>query len=134
MSELTIEIVTPAGITYRGTVQSCTVPGADGQFQILREHADLLAYLKIGEIKFKQADGEKRLATSGGFLEVLKNRISLVVESAEFDGDIDVERAKDAEKRARERLAKKGEVDTLRAEMALARALNRLKISSQLRS
>jgi len=132
MSELTIEIVTPAGVTYRGSVQSCTVPGADGLFQILRDHADLLAYLKIGEIKLKQADGEKRLATSGGFLEVLKNRISLVVESAEFADDIDVERAKDAEKRARERLTKKEGVDTLRAEMALARALNRLKISSQL--
>jgi len=132
MSELMIEIVTPAGVTYRGSIQSCTVPGAEGKFQILRDHADLLAHLKIGEIKLKQADGEKRLATSGGFLEVLNNRISLVVESAEFADEINVDRAKDAEKRARERLAKKGEVDTLRAEMALARALNRLKISSKL--
>ena len=77
-------------------------------------------------------DGEKLLATSGGFLEVKNNRISLVVESAEFAEQIDVERAKSAEKRAKERLAKKGEVDMLRAEMALTRALNRLKVSSQI--
>ena len=132
MSELNVEIVTPAGITFRGEIQSCTVPGADGSFQILKDHADLLANLKIGEIKFKQGSDEKFLATSGGFLEVLKNSISIVVESAEFADKIDVERAKSAEKRARNRLEKKEEVDLARAELALARALNRLKIASQI--
>jgi F-type H+-transporting ATPase subunit epsilon len=132
MSELNVEIVTPAGITFRGEVQSCTVPGADGLFQILKGHADLLANLKIGIIKFKQLEGEKLLATSGGFLEVMKNRISIVVESAEFAHEIDVDRAKTAEQRARERLAQKGEVDMIRAEFALARALNRLRVSSQI--
>ena len=132
MSELTVEIVTPAGITFRGEVQSCTVPGADGLFQILKDHADLLANLKVGSIKFKQSEGEKVLATSGGFLEVMKNRISIVVESAEFAHEIDIDRAKSAEQRARERLAKKGEVDVIRAEFALAKALNRLKVSSQI--
>ena len=131
MTDLAIEIITPAGVTFRGNIQSCTVPGADGMFQILNAHADLLASLRIGEIKFKQADGEKHLATSSGFLEVSNNRISIVVESAEFAAEIDVERARAAEKRAKERLEEKGEVDTLRAELALARALNRLKIASR---
>jgi F-type H+-transporting ATPase subunit epsilon len=83
-------------------------------------------------IKFKQTDGQKILATSGGFLEVTDNLISIVVESAEFADQIDVERARSAEQRARERLAKKGEIDAFRAELALARALNRLKIASQI--
>jgi F-type H+-transporting ATPase subunit epsilon len=132
MSALSVEIVTPAGITFQGDILSCTVPGADGRFQILKNHADLLANLDIGEIKIKQTKGEKILATSGGFLEVKDNKISIVVESAEFAEQINVERAKAAEKRAKERLAKKGELDMSRAEMALARALNRLKISAQI--
>jgi F-type H+-transporting ATPase subunit epsilon len=132
MSELNVEIVTPYGVVYTGDIKACTAPGADGLFQILNEHADFLSNLEIGEIKVEGSDGVKLLATSGGFLEVKDNIISIVVETAEFASEIDIERAKSAEQRARMRLESKEEVDFLRAEMALARALNRLKIASQI--
>ena len=131
MSELNVEIVTPYGIVFSNTAQSCQAPGAEGQFQVLDKHADLLSVLNIGEIRLKTESGEVALATSGGYLEVRKNKISIVVESAELSGQIDVDRAKSAEKRAKERLIKKGDIDVVRAQLSLARSLNRIKIASQ---
>ncbi len=132
MSDLNVEIVTPDGIVFSDTVHSCTAPGVEGQFQVLKNHADLLAVLEVGEIKLIKSDGEKSLATGGGYLEVKNDSISIVVESAELSELIDVERARLAESRAKERLVKKGEINVQRAEFALARALNRIKISSQI--
>ena len=132
MSELTVEIVTPDGIAFSGEITSCTAPGENGQFQILNDHAPFLANLQIGELKVQMKDGEKVLSTGGGFLEVKDNIISIIVESAEFADNIDVSRAKEAEKRARERLEQKGGIDLARAELALLRALSRLKVTSKL--
>jgi len=132
MSELTVEIVTPDGIAFSGETTSCTAPGENGQFQILNDHAPFLANLQIGELKVQMKDGEKVLSTGGGFLEVKDNIISIIVESAEFADNIDVSRAKEAEKRARERLENKGGIDLARAELALLRALGRLKVASKL--
>jgi len=131
MGELNIEIVTPHGIAFAGEVTSCTAPGEDGKFQILEGHAPFLSILRIGELRIRMKDGEKRLATSGGFLEVRENTISIIVESAEFADDIDVSRAKEAERRARERLDKIGDVDLAKAELSYLRALNRLKVASR---
>lgn len=133
MSDLKVEIVTPQGIVFSDAAQSCTVPGAEGQFQVLKNHADMLAVLEVGKIRVNGKEGEKTLATSGGYIEIKKNYISIVVESAEFAEQIDIERAKSAQERAKERLlVKKGETDVFRAEFALLRALNRIKIASQI--
>lgn len=132
MSNLTAEIVTPHGVIFSGEITACTAPGANGLFQILSGHAPFLANLQIGEIKIQNQKEEKILASGGGFLEVSDNNVSIIVESAEFADDIDVTRAKEAEKRARKRMQEKGEVDLARAEFALLRALNRLKVSSQI--
>ncbi len=132
MTELNVEIVTPDGIVFTGEVTACTAPGVKGQFQILTGHAPFLANLQIGEIKVEKHDGSRIIATSGGFLEVKDNIISIIVESAEFADDIDVARAKEAEGRARKRLEDKGDIDLIRADFALLRALNRLKVSSKI--
>jgi F-type H+-transporting ATPase subunit epsilon len=132
MSDLNIEIVTPDGVIFSGTAQSCTTPGAEGQFQVLKDHAALLAVLEVGEIRLVNTGGKKSLATSGGYVEVKNNIVNIVVESAELAEQIDAERAKSAKERAKDRMLKKGEIDVQRVEFALARALNRLKISSQI--
>lgn len=131
MSEINIEIVTPAGIIYSSAIESCTAPGKEGKFQILNGHAALLANLHIGEIKVETSGETKFLSNAGGFLEVQDNKISIVVESAEIAENIDIERAKSAETRAIKRLEGREDIDIDRAKLALARALNRLKISSQ---
>lgn len=130
-TELHVDIVTPFGKTYEDTITSCTVPGALGQFQILKNHASMLSIVNIGPIHLQEMNGKSRvLATSGGFCEVKENNIKIIVESAEFAGDIDVGRAQEAKKRAEKRIkSHETDTDVDRAEVALIRALNRMKIA-----
>ena len=131
MSELYIDVVTPKGIQFSGESIACNAPGLRGEFQILKNHAAFIAELRIGALKFKVGNNIKIMATSGGFLEVRENKVSIIVESAEWAENIQVDRAREAEKRARERLSHpETNIDVERAKLALARALNRLKIAS----
>ena len=132
MSVLNVEIVTPQGTIYTGEVTVCTAPGTDGKFQVLAEHAAFLTTLEIGELRLETAGGIKILACAGGFLEVKDNQVSIVVESAEFAEKIDVERARSAKARAEQRLEGGVDIDVPRAQIALAKAINRIKISSHL--
>lgn len=91
----------------------------------------MLSQIAIGEVKFKFNNKERFMAIAGGLLEVNNNTVNIIVESAEWAEDIEIERAKAAEKRARERMEKKEEFDIARVNMALARALNRLEIASR---
>jgi F-type H+-transporting ATPase subunit epsilon len=129
--KLDLSIVTPFGQIFSGEVNGCVAPGKNGQFQILRGHTDFLSIINIGLIKIdKISEKTLYLATSGGFCEVNDGNIKIIVESAESLETIDVQRAEEAKKRAEERLSsqKKG-TDFIRAELALRRAVNRLKIS-----
>jgi F-type H+-transporting ATPase subunit epsilon len=125
-----VEIVTPERLVFEGKVDSVTVPGTHTPFQMLYNHAAIVSELGIGAIELTDAQGKHHLyATSGGFVQMLNNKASIVVESAEESGSIDVQRAQEARKRAEERLARRSEFDAKRAELSLARALNRLKLA-----
>lgn len=127
-----LDIVTPARTVYSGEVQSFTAPGVVGSFQVLFNHAPLLSSVGVGEVKITETNGAKlHFATSGGFVEVKSNKVILLAESAEQAGDIDVSRAEKSKARAQERLAQKSkEIDSMRAQAALARSINRLKIAA----
>lgn len=127
-----LDIVTPARTVYSGEVQSFTAPGVVGSFQVLFNHAPLLSSVGVGEVKVTEMSGAKlHFATSGGFVEVKTNKVILLAESAEQSGDIDIKRAEKAKTRAQERLALKSkEIDATRAQAALARSINRLKIAT----
>lgn len=131
MTDLHVEIVTPFGVTYQAVVDSCHIPGALGQFQVLKNHAAMLSLVNIGPIKIKEKNGViKYLATSGGFCEIDKNEVRIIVESAELADKINVERAKEARERAEKRLHHKtDDIDIDRVKLALARAFNRLKVA-----
>jgi F-type H+-transporting ATPase subunit epsilon len=128
-----LEIVTPRKIVFSGDVLSFSAPGVVGAFQVLYNHAPLLAEIGVGEVKLKDAQGaERRYATSGGFVDVLHNRATVLAETAETPAEIDIARAESAKERARKRLADRAtETDVRRAEAALARALNRLKVAKR---
>ena len=134
MSELYLEIITPSKVGYKGNVTSVTVPGTKGNFQILFNHAPVISSLEIGEIKIDEKDNGKLLfATSGGTIEVSNNKIIILAESFELASEIDSKRAEEAKARAEERIQKRkeAEIDDFRAEMALKRAINRLKITNK---
>lgn len=130
----TLEIVTPRKMVFKGEVSSFSAPGVMGGFQVLYNHAALLSNLQIGEVKYVDSNGrEVRFATSGGFVEVKENHVVLLAETAERADEIDTERAKAAEQRARKRLAERSkDIDSDRAQAALARALNRLRVAGKI--
>ncbi len=125
-----LDIVTPTKTVFSGMVGSFSAPGLAGSFQVLFNHAPLLAAIGIGEVKVLDASGtEEHFATSGGFAEVNGNKVILLAETAERSDSIDVKRAEEAKQRALERLEKEEEKDEQRARAALARAINRLKVA-----
>lgn len=132
MSELNLNITTPAKNIFTGEIKSITLPGTLGGFQILKNHAPIISTLEIGVVKIVLADNSiQNYATGGGTVEVSDNKILLLADSIERSDEIEVDRAKTAMERARKRLDKKGEdksIDAVRAEAALARAMNRIKI------
>ena len=99
----------------------------------MANHVPMVASLKIGPLKVVFPDGrEESLAISKGFVETHKDKITVIVQTAELDKDIDVERAKRAKQRAEERLQKKEDShDVRRAQLALARAMARLKVAEK---
>ena len=131
MKELNLEIITPSKQAFSGKVKSITIPGTAGSFQVLFNHAPLLSTFEIGKVKIENLEGkETEFATSGGTVEVTENKILILADSLETKEEINVERAKQAYDRAKERLAYRGkDIDAIRAEGALARAINRLKFT-----
>lgn len=130
-SALKLEIVTPSGKLFSEEVASCIVPGAKGQFQVLKDHAALISAVNVGYVKIDNTGAKSAyVAVSGGFCEVKDNQVGVIVEAAEFAEAIDVNRAQSAKSRAQERLSSTdADVDLDRAKLALVRALNRLKVS-----
>lgn len=130
-SDLTLEVVTPFGKAYSNEITSCTIPGEEGEFQILKDHAALVSLVSIGPVKVQESDGKiVHMAVSSGYCEVKDNRVRVMVESAELAEQIDMERARKAKERAEKRLQEHApDVDVDRARMALARALNRMKLT-----
>ena len=130
MPAFALEVVTPERVAYSGQVASLQAPGSEGGFGVLAGHIPLLTSLQIGRLRFVEEDGDEvRMAISGGFVEVGREQVAVLAETAERIEEIDVERAEAARQRAEERLARTREegVDVARAQAALARAINRLR-------
>lgn len=127
---LYIEVITPAKIIFKGNIESVTIPGVEGSFQVLKNHAPLLSIFEIGLVKIKiDSNTIKYFATGGGTVEVLKNNVLVLADSLEAVEEIDVERAKLAKQRAGELLTHPAEnTDVERARASLARAVNRLNL------
>jgi len=124
----TLEVVTPEELLFKDEVQFLVVPETYGELGVLRNHAPMIAALDVGVLRYTDVDGRiKRMAISGGFMEVMNNEARVLAETAEPGDDIDVLRAKAAKERAEARLAAKAEDTNLaRAEAALQRAIARI--------
>lgn len=128
-----LEIRTPEKLIYEGDVTSIRAPGVEGNFEILAGHIPFLTALEIGEIRIRELDTPQLLATSGGVFEVLRTGVTVLVETAEWASEIDVERAEIARQHAQDLLtANMPDLNRPRAEAAFARAQNRIKVAGNL--
>lgn len=128
-----LEIVTPFRQVYSGEVTSIRAPGVEGYFGVLPRHTPFMVALTVGELTVAENGVEKHFATSGGFAEVLPNRVTILAETAEEAAEIDIERAEEARARAERRLAEgRTRWDVDRARAALLRAKNRLQVARRI--
>ncbi|MDD4170764.1 MAG: F0F1 ATP synthase subunit epsilon [Syntrophomonas sp.] len=124
-----LEIVTPEDRLLKDEIQFVVVPEINGELGVLRNHAPLIAALDIGVLRYTDPNGAiKKMAVSGGFMEVMDNEARILAETAEHGSKIDVLRAKAAKERAEARIAAKAaETDMKRAELALYRSIARIR-------
>ena len=128
-----LEVVTPEKSVVSEDVKIVVAPGNLGDFGVLIGHTPFLSTLKVGSLRYMDANNTERYVfISGGFAEALSDKVTVLAESAERRRDIDVQRAKTSLERAQKRLAdisKKEDFDFMRVRASLERALHRLKLS-----
>jgi len=126
MSEhlIELEIVTPSGVVLRESVDEVEAPGILGHFGVLPGHRPFMSQLRAGELRYRTGKDDHFVAVHWGFAEVLPFHVTVLVETAELAGDIDLERAESAKRRAEERMKEFGstyEADRAAYERAQAR-------------
>ena len=134
MGKLNLEVVTPEKVMVSQEVDIVVAPGTMGEFGVLENHVPFLSGIEPGELRFSNGGQTERFLVTTGFSEVSNNKVSILVDAAEKVSEIDVERARKAMERAKERLAMdrgKEDVDFLRAEAALKRAIVRIRVSEK---
>ncbi|MBU4319733.1 MAG: F0F1 ATP synthase subunit epsilon [Thermodesulfovibrionales bacterium] len=127
--KLLLEIVTPYGLVTSEEVDEVTAAGSEGEFGVLPGHVPYVTTLKIGMLICKKGNETKFFFVNWGYAEVGAEKVLILADSAERSDGIDVERAKEAMKRAEERLKKAEDIDFHRAETSLERAATRIQIS-----
>lgn len=134
---LQLRILTPTGTVMDGAVKSVTASGLKGEFGVLGGHLPFVTALKIGPAVFTEAESfePRNFALGSGYAEVINDRVTLFVESAEEATTIDVERAKRALARAEKEMDELPDLqvthpDYIRVLSAKQRAENRLFVSS----
>ena len=133
MAELNLEIITPDKPIFNEVIESVTIPGTMGNFQILKNHAPLISTFDVGVVNVKSGSEPAYFSTSGGTVEVNNNKVLVLADSIEPIDQIDIDRAEKAKERAEERLKRKREkdVDEVRAAVALKRAINRISVKEK---
>lgn len=129
MKTLTVSVVTPDGTVVQDDYEMVSCKAETGELGILPGHIPLVAPLTISALRLKKGSSEDIIAISGGFIEVRPDEVSILTSSAEKSDEIDIERALAAKERAERRLAEEKDIDKVRAETSLQRALNRIEIA-----
>ena len=132
MNTIQLEIVTPIRVLDEGQASYVRCPGIDGSFGIMANHLEGIIALDAGEIKVTKDGQDEFLSTSGGYAEIMEDRLELLVESVEKSSEINAERAKMSMERARTRKSEQDpELNEVRIKASLSRALNRLRVSKR---
>lgn len=134
-THLTLELVTPDRAIVHEKVDEVQIPGSEGYLGVLPGHTSLLTSLQVGELWFRQGTETFYVSVAFGFAEVLPDRVTVLAQVAERAEDIDVQRARDAERRAREQLERSTvDIDFERARIALMKSLIRLQVAAKVRT
>lgn len=128
MKTFLLEIYTPYGKYLDSYVDELIIQTEEYVLGILPNHAPLIAKVKTSKMSIIKDGERKNYANGEGLINVKKDGVILLVNSIESKEDIDIDRAKEAKKRAEERLNNPLNIDVERAQKALIRANNRIEI------
>lgn len=122
-----LSIISPERSFFEGDCEFLEFVSTEGELGIYAKHIPLTTILEPCVMKIHNDGEEKKAAILGGFVEILKDKVTVLAEVAEWPGEIDRARAEQARKRAEDRLTAKQEgTDMRRAEAALKRAIARI--------
>lgn len=130
-----LQIITAEREVFSGEVDALVAPGVAGELGILPSHAPLMTVLQPGELMVRSAGEESYLALSGGYMEVLGNRVMILADAAVDVDEIDEERARQAMEEAQQRIAnRESDADLEQAVASLRRAQVQVNVSRRRRS
>lgn len=131
---LNLKIITPERIVFEAPVKQVTARAVDGEITILPDHEPIVTALAIDVVEFKGESSMETAAVMGGVMEVQDNTVTIVSNLAELDAEIDETRAKQARDRVEaEKTQKTDKLDLQLAEMALSKAMARLKAAEMVK-
>lgn len=132
---LNVEIVTiERKLLEESGVDEVIAPGVEGQLAVLPKHAAFMTMLAPGELILKRGNDEMSFSVTGGYFEVLNDRVIVLADAAERAEEIDIQRAEQARERARLALERRETVEDLAtAQAAMQRALIRLRVAEMRR-
>jgi len=129
---LKLEIVTPAAKIFSDDVEMVTLTGIDGQMGILPQHMPLMTALVGGEIIARKDGKNTFIAVGDGFVQVTREKVSVLTDMAIKADDIDEAKAEEARQKAEARLAQKlTDEDAAAVQASLAHAITQLKLKRQ---
>ncbi|HWQ33064.1 MAG TPA: F0F1 ATP synthase subunit epsilon [Blastocatellia bacterium] len=130
--KIQLEVITPEKVALHEAVDEVVIPGVGGELGILPDHTPLISQVQTGVLTYRVGSEKRQMHVSGGFVEVLPDRVSVLADVAEKPEEINVERAQRARERAEKRLASTGEdIDLNRAQLKLLRAQTRIQLGGR---
>ena len=126
---INVRIVTPLGLYREMETSILNLETLAGQLGILPNHMPLVSMLQVSHMSTVENGERRTYAVAGGLLHFTDDKAVILTDAVESQEEIDAARAEEARARAKERLSRQdGAIDTKRAEAALKRAMNRLKL------
>lgn len=129
--EFSLEIVTPDKKFFEGSAEMIVVRTTEGDIGIMKNHINYVAPLDIGVLRIKKDGTYKEAAVAGGFVQVDKEKTTVLTEAAEWAEEIDIERAKKAKEKAETKLKTSKETDLTVVEFKLKKAVNRISVGEK---
>ncbi len=127
-----LQIITPMRTILDIDVDYVVFTTTEGEMGVLYDHEPTVALLDYKQVIYT-VEGKKKKATAlGGFVEITKDKVTILTDASEFEDEIDLERAKRAKERAQKRLSSKdADIDYVRAEIALKKAIARIELAEK---
>ena len=131
MDTFGLKIIASDKVFYEGRCRNLVIPAPDGEVGLLPHHENMVIAIEVGIARMQVEEGEwSEIAVGTGFAEIVNNRVTLLVDTAERPEDIDVRRAQEQKERAQEQMRQKRSIQQYyHTQASLARAMNRLRLA-----